>query len=147
MQTSIPETAVARITETMETRGHHASIGDVLSIVSEIMPSDTRYNGWTNYETWVAGMYIDGNYTGEGTCRHYESMVRHAVEEREDDESADDIAISLADNLKSNVEAEIFDYDETRDALSTGIVGDLLGAALSEINWYEIAKGRVEDSI
>lgn len=28
--------------------------------------TDQTYNGWTNYETWAVGMFLDGNYTGEG---------------------------------------------------------------------------------
>ena len=25
------------------------------------------YNGWTNYEKWAVGLYLDGNYDGLGT--------------------------------------------------------------------------------
>jgi ADP-ribosylglycohydrolase len=109
------------------------------------------YNGHANYETWVMSMYLDGNYTGEGTCRHYESMVASAVEDvREEieegitaEEATDNAIYSLAENLKANVEAEIL----CDDSLTSGIVGDLLGAALSEVDWNEIAKSRIEDAI
>ena len=35
-----------------------------------------NYNGWTNYETWLAGLYFDGNYTGEETYSEVRRMAR-----------------------------------------------------------------------
>lgn len=42
--------------------------------------SDTEYNGWSNYETWAVGMYLDGNYTGSGTYELAIETVRQALE-------------------------------------------------------------------
>jgi hypothetical protein len=39
----------------------------------------TTYNGWKNYETWAVGMYLDGNYTGEGTYLDVLDVVRESA--------------------------------------------------------------------
>ena len=92
----------------------------------------TAYNGWTNYETWAVGMYLDGNYTGEGTYRACLQLIGGCVED----------GGYAADALKEWVEEEI--GAETND-LANGIASDLLGAALSEVNWRELAEHKVQE--
>jgi hypothetical protein len=91
--------------------------------------SDRTYNGWTNYETWAVGMYLDGNYTGEGTYL----AVRDLVEE-----VAPNGKFRVADSLKDWTEGHIEAEHET-----SGIVADLVGAALSEVDWEELAEAQL----
>ena len=84
------------------------------------------YNGWTNYETWAVGMYLDGNYTGEGTYQEVQQLVR-----KHDDE------YQLASALEDWFDGELPEFD--------GIAGDLLRAARDEVNWFELAKSKLEE--
>ena len=38
-----------------------------------------QYNGWTNYETWAVGMWLDGNYSGSETYHATIETVRDAL--------------------------------------------------------------------
>jgi hypothetical protein len=108
-------------------------------------PVDTSYNGWKNYETWAVSLWIDNE---EGSYNHARFMARDAYREAmsESDEMkkwahgkgkleeairarADRI---LADQLKEWVE-------EQAPNLGATMFADLLNAALSEVDWYEIA--------
>ena len=82
------------------------------------------YNGWSNYETWAAKLWMDNE---EGGYRYWQSEARRARD-----------ASSLAAQLK----------DEHEEALPdvSGLAGDLLWAAFGEIDWYEIAESLIEDN-
>lgn len=84
------------------------------------------YNGWSNYETWVAGMFLDGNYDGEGTYRAVLEIVERHAESDELD------VYTLATALGEFVEESLPELG--------GLAGDLLRAAVSEINWLELAE-------
>lgn len=88
--------------------------------------SDTRYNGWVNYETWAANLWIDND---EGTYKEACRMARRA----------DDVG-DLACALKSWVESDML------PDLGSSLAADLLGAAVSEIHWHEIAEHYWEDN-
>lgn len=96
-------------------------------IKSEVIKLVTQkeYNGWTNYETWLMALWI-GNDQG------FDQIVQEMAEDYRHDE-----IYNFADSLKSFVE----DLPEVSEVVEkSGFVSDLLGAALSEIDWYEIAE-------
>lgn len=80
------------------------------------------YNGWSNYETWAVGLYLDGNY---------DEANRLA-------ESADNV-YDLSIMLQTMV-SESPSITAVQEHAS--IAADLLGAALSEVNWQELAESR-----
>jgi len=81
--------------------------------------SDTRYNGWANYETWAVALWIDN----EEPTYHYRCLLaRQAIDVYE-----------LSQTLKAWVERLAPD-------LGASLFSDLLNAALSEVDWYEIAE-------
>ena len=84
----------------------------------------SEYNGWTNYETWNVKLWLDND---EGTYDETQHMARGARDELE-----------LADELKSYVEDMMPD-------LGASMFSDLLGAAMQEVNWQEIAAAYIED--
>ena len=75
------------------------------------------YNGWTNYETWNVNLwlseYFDGIASECDSCTYGE----------------------LADLLESSFNRLYADEIPTM-----GPLADLLGAAISSVNWYEIAE-------
>lgn len=86
-----------------------------------------RYNGWTNYETWNAGLWLDDSYWHE---RAEEIM-------REENNDKDEATFELARLMED-------DAEEMMPAVE-GMYADLLGASMSRINWYEIAKHYVDE--
>ena len=97
-----------------------------------------KYNGWTNYETWACALWIDqdsGYYEGEAQ-EIFENATADDTFTREERATFD-----LSDRLKADHEerAEEWMGDQA------GVFADLLNAALSEINWHEIAKGMIEE--
>ena len=98
-----------------------------------------KYNGWTNYETWNVKLWIDND---EGSYNYYQEVARNALhmatatDYLTESESA---AIDLAEVIKS-------DFSEGNPlAEDASPYSDLLGAALSSVNWDEIAKSIISD--
>jgi hypothetical protein len=104
------------------------------------MTEDT-YNGWANYETWAVGMYLDGNYDGPGTYYLTIDTVRDALHNG-------GTALQVADALKEMVEEytnpHTIDDDHPDPALHP-LVADLFGAALSSVDWHELADAWIEN--
>ena len=87
---------------------------------------DKTYNGWHNYETWVTALWIDNEPdTYEQRC----AFARQASS-----------AGALAEQIKNWV------TDDMMPNLSASLAADLLGAALSEVDWYEIAENWITDA-
>jgi len=84
------------------------------------------YNGWTNYETWLVNLWLD--------------------EEDSKAELWDKVDMTQADavrELATVIEDSVIDrVDEM--GIENGMVRDLIGSALSEVNWDEIARSMVE---
>lgn len=103
------------------------------------MTTETKtYNGWTNYETWAVKLWMDNNdyaaylHWREVACRSWE-LSEDLSPNRFMDRSANARNL-LAEQLKDeHSEHPVF-------AVANGSVyADLLNAALSEVNWLEIA--------
>lgn len=74
------------------------------------------YNGWTNYETWNAALWFDGDFLEEEAA-NYED------------------AYSFGKFIESYID------DMVEEAgIDNGFLSDLLGAAVREINCFEIAE-------
>jgi hypothetical protein len=81
--------------------------------------SDKTYNGWSNYETWNVNLWLDNE---PGTYDEKREIVRTATSE-----------YKAAQALKDWVEEMMPDLGATMWA-------DLLGSALSEVDWDEIVE-------
>jgi len=77
------------------------------------------YNGWKNYETWCVALWIDND---EGLYDESRDIIRH--------KSVNDAASILKDWI-----------DEMNPLMDdSSMWSDLMRAALSEVDWYEIAE-------
>lgn len=112
------------------------------------MNNDKRYNGWTNYETWVVKLWMDNE---SGSYEYGREMARDAWEQSDDKSPnqfmnhSDNARMVLADRLKS-------EYDDNSDhpvfnAAEGTVYADLLNAALAGVNWHEIADALLESEM
>jgi hypothetical protein len=98
---------------------------------------DKRYNGWTNYETWLVNLWMDNS---EGDQSYWSEQAQDAWNNAEPGSyewqtRESEATSALADSLK--------DWHEQMASDITGIAGvfaDLIGSALGSVNWQEIAE-------
>jgi hypothetical protein len=82
------------------------------------------YNGWTNYETWLITMHLDND-------EYNQDQVRRITRRASD-------VYDLENDLKDWVDAII--QPEEPDHSPQGLLrADLIGSALAEVCWREIA--------
>lgn len=105
---------------------------------------DKTYNGWTNYETWNVNLWLTNN---QGDVEHWSEKAQDAYDGAESDRTftrEENAVLEIAASLKNDYEDAMADVLECA-AMSSSIWADLLGAALSEVNWREIAEHMIED--
>jgi len=107
-------------------------------------PNENTYNGWTNYETWVTALWLDNDQASYAywravacECRREAGRTNQAVSGLWTEEQA--ARYLLADQLKAEV------TEGTPVTGEASLYADLLGAALSAVNWYEIANHYLAD--
>ena len=83
-----------------------------------------RYNGWTNYETWNVALWLANE---QGSHFHFVERA-YALE---------------GETWALTKEIEEYVREDAPD-LGASTYGDLLGAALSSVNWYAIAESFCE---
>jgi hypothetical protein len=95
------------------------------------------YNGWTNYETWNANLWMSES------ASYYDEMADRLFEDlpEEHDEADENGLISkLADMFKDEFE------ENNPLASDSSPYADMLSAAISEIDWYEIAEHYIQEA-
>ena len=98
--------------------------------------TDTSYNGWKNYETWAMALWIDNERSDYEWSREYANDVRKMEEE---DLNGRTRAGVLADALTEYMVMMAPLLEEA------SVWSDLLHAAISEIDWYEIAENYLSE--
>ena len=104
------------------------------------MQADSKYNGWTNYETWAVNLWLTNE---EGSYNYWQQEARETFDQVDLSEhtysSRQDAAkYALSERMKDDITENIPDG-------VNGMYADLLGAAISEVNWSEIAESFLED--
>lgn len=108
--------------------------------------SDTRYNGWTNYETWAVKLWMDNE---ESSYTYWQERAREAWDEAAD--KSPNQFMNRSENARNLLAGWLKDeHDDQSDhpvfkAADGTVYADLLNAALSEVNWYEIADALLSD--
>jgi len=97
--------------------------------------SDKTYNGWTNYETWNVALWLDNE---EGSCRYWQGCAEEKLHYRHR-HTVEDATDRLAAQLKEEL-------NEAMPDLGASCFADLLNAAMSEVNWREIAEHYIEQA-
>lgn len=104
------------------------------------------YNGWSNYETWSVALVIDND---QRTYSESREIVRDAIQNGEPSEywtEEDRKRFRVADALKDWVERSLEISTEPTEAEPMSfLVSQLVSAALSDVNWTEIAENYIEE--
>ena len=104
--------------------------------------SDKTYNGWSNYETWCAKLWMDND---QGTYEMHQERLEALVKEHTDADNVLD-ADAVTRGLASMLENDVEDSD-MYGVIPDGMLGDLLRGAIAEIDWREIADSMLGDYV
>lgn len=96
------------------------------------------YNGWSNYETWAVKLWLDNEY---GSYSYVTGRAKDLYALVIDDDDMPNAIGTLADELKDQHE----EANPLEDA-EASVFTDLLRAALSEVDWREIAEAYLNDA-
>ena len=97
-----------------------------------------KYNGWHNYETWVVKLWMDNS---QGDQEFFREMTKNIV----DTCAVRSAALTLEEYQLIDLADELKDHFEENTPETAGVYADLLNAALSEVDWREIAESLLED--
>ena len=95
--------------------------------------SNDKYNGWTNYETWVVNLWIDND---EGMQDMVNEWADDALANASPKYSGQSIEKAAAYDLSRLIK----DWHGENTPTTEGVFADLLNAAIDSVNWYEIAE-------
>ncbi len=98
----------------------------------------SEYNGWTNYETWAVNLWMSND---QGSDFYWNETAQEVYNDADTDKSftrEERATLNLSDRLKD-------EHEQSQPELGATLWTDLLGAAMSEVNWYEIAEHYIAD--
>lgn len=95
------------------------------------------YNGWSNYETWAAALWLDNE---ANSFRYWREAARQHQREAPNNEEVKKGIWTAKEAARFNLADQLKEEFESGNPLTVpSVYTDLLGAALSEVDWNEIA--------
>lgn len=89
-----------------------------------------KYNGWTNWETWVVNLHFGNVFVEDADLVYAESS------------NADEATLRLADIIKESIQEQIdFEVDLRNATLAT----EFITQSLKAVDYYEIAGHYIYD--
>ena len=95
------------------------------------MPNPNKYNGWTNYETWLCNLWFE-NFDFSDMLDMFDGV-----------ENKVDIRRKIEDYIKEYVEEFVESYLAPGD--THGFIHDMLNSSIQEIDFRDIAEHYVDD--
>lgn len=104
--------------------------------------NDTKYNGWTNYETWNVALWIDNDQGAqEMLIERAQKLLDDAAGEISGPVDVEECRHDCLSKLCDEIENYITDPDlGGMPELAASLYADLLSHALGMVDWREIAK-------
>ena len=85
----------------------------------------SKYNGWTNFETWNFNLWITNN---EGDYRHALQLTEDSINKYELSKDLEEWAEDMADDVLRSYE------------YAHGFIKDMVNTSIKEVNFYEVAE-------
>lgn len=105
------------------------------ALKSKKIAQEGTHEGYKNYATWGVALIIANE---RGRYEYWQEVAREIQAEFSQENPNEDpqgaIAIRLADRLKEEIESEV------EEASGNEMISQLLEAALSEVDWDEVAE-------
>ena len=102
----------------------------------------STYSGWKNYPTWCVNLWLSND---EGLYNETRERARAELDDTDEDapqaDRIEDARGAFSRNLKEWV------CDELAPDLGASFAADLLGYALGEVDWYELAEAWLTDEV
>ena len=129
-----------------ETGLTRSQIEEVLSWLHTcgLLREDQTHNGWTNYETWCVHLWLTNE---EGTYKFCRGLARQARYEAPECRQVRDQIWSTEDATKFLLADQIKEFVTDLNPLidQASMFSDQLNAALSEVDWHNIAEAFLEE--
>ena len=93
-----------------------------------------KYNGWSNYQTWVFNLWFDDYFTEEAELIYKDST------------DANEAIHTLSGTMKMTVE-ELNPIGGDTDSGAHGVYSDLMGHAIGMIDFYEVAEHYIDELV
>ena len=105
--------------------------------------TEKSYNGWTNWETWAVALWLNNDEESYSDVR---AAARRALARAEQGHEY----FTPREHARRILAKAIIEYVESLPQIASILEGanmasDLLGAALDEVNWDEIAQYFLDD--
>ena len=105
-----------------------------------------KYNGWSNYETWNAMLWINNvDGVSDSIVYQLEQQIEQFVDEGTWDESG---YLQYAEQFIQDHFTDTFVYQDSNDwhEVHYGPVADAVTTYLNQVDWREIAKSIYDDN-
>ena len=105
--------------------------------------TDTRYNGWANYETWAAALWIDND---EANQQYWSAAAQKGADNLTYENEFMDRRGRVLHQLSKQLERYFERQANNWMGDQASFFSDIFNKALGQVEWYEIA-GHLLDGV
>lgn len=109
--------------------------------------SDAAYNGWTNYPTRAVNLWLSNDESLYDEARALVADRLVYVDHSDDNVKQGIWTVEQARRFHVSDDLKSWVRDDIAPDLGASFAADLLGYALDQVNWYEIADAWIADMV
>lgn len=116
-----------------------------MSTEQERQDHEAQYNGWKNYPTWAVNLWLSND---EELYNETRLRTRRALIHADTDDLVERKVFTHDESARGELSRTLKDWVtyELAPDLGATFAADLLGYALGEVDWYEIAEAWLAES-